>query len=72
MSSNAFAHAGVGRGPPCATSADSLNLTWKLSRSCVVLTEEWPCSSCAARPSDCSADSPMLQCWSTCQGEGQG
>ena len=66
MSSNAFAHAGVGRGP-CSDSEDSLNLTWKLSSSCVVLTEAWPCSSCEAKPSDCSVDSPKPHFWSTCQ-----
>ena len=38
VSSNAFAHAGVGRGPS-ALSEDSLNLTWKLSSKSVVLTE---------------------------------
>ena len=66
VSSNAFAQAGVGRGPS-ALSEDSLNLTWKLSSKSVVLTEAWPCSSCAARPSDCSVVSPKLQCWRTCQ-----
>ena len=65
VSSNALAHAGVGRGP-CSDSADSLNLTWKLSRSVVVLTEGWPCSSWEERPSACSVDSPKPQCWSTC------